>query len=154
MAELLAVADTWPDLYSWRLFFDLSWEQSAFPTDSSYLHLQGHPTSLEVRMVKYPSTHGWRGHQHKPVRRSLPASLLLAAPALGARRAQLNLHLVTPSVGPELMALSCTRGLSGWILGEKISFFQYLVRHWRSCPERRWSHHPWIVQETWRCHIE
>jgi len=26
MAKLLAVVDTWPDLYSWRLLSDLSWE--------------------------------------------------------------------------------------------------------------------------------
>jgi len=50
----------------------------------------------------------------------------------------------------EGMALSCTRGGSGWTLRKKL-FSRRLIRRRHGLPREWWGHRPWGVPELQRC---
>jgi len=50
------------------------------------------------------------------------------------------------------MASSCTRGNSRWTSGNTSP--QEWSGAGMGCPGRWWSHHPWSVEETFRCCTE
>jgi len=57
------------------------------------------------------------------------------------------------AIGKEVMASSCTRRGSGWILGKKNSQKELWCIDIADCPERWWSHHPWRhsgTMEMWQ----